>query len=160
MAVGFLPSAVDTGSARAAERGANPPPRWRSYPLNQVESNLAAQARQDACDFASHQRNPDRRALLIFLMGRANQHRGKFGVGSDDDFTPNNRVFEVLRGAGQAYGDCRRSPRMRVDIAYGVTNYKLTDSIKVNRAARQAGIAQARVAKKLSRRLPRGVGGD
>jgi hypothetical protein len=146
------------GSSGQSPRGGKAPPPWRSYPLNQVESNLAAQARQDACDFASRQRNPGRRALLIFLMGRANQHRGKFGVGSDGDFTPNNRVFEVLREAGQAYRRCRSGPRKRVDIAYGVTNYELSRSIRANDSARQAGLAQARVANKLDRRLPRGVG--
>ncbi len=158
MAAGIFPGAAETSIASGAQRGANPPPPWRSYPLNQVESNLAAQARQDACDFASRQRNPDRRALLIFLMGRANQHDGTFGVGRDDDFTPNNRVFEVLREAGQAYGECRSSRRMRVDIAYGLTNYELSESIQTNGSARQAGLAQARVVKKLNRRLPRGVG--
>lgn len=146
------------GSSGQSTRAPKAPPPWRSYPLNQVESNLAAQARQDACDFASRQRNPDRRALLIFLMGRANKHKGKFGVGRDDDFTPNNRVYEVLREAGQAYRDCRSSPRKRVDIAYGVTNYELTQSIQTNDSARKAGLAQARVARKLNRRLPRGVG--
>ena len=159
IALGSLAGPADsTGQATSATRDGKAPPPWRSYPLNQVESNLAAQARQDACDFASRQRPRDRRALLIFLMGRANQHRGKFGVGPDNDFTPNNRVFEVLRAAGKAYRDCRPSPRMRVDIAYGLTNYELTRSIATNAGARRAGLAQARVARKLRGRLPRGVG--
>jgi hypothetical protein len=155
IAAGILLSAAEAG--RAGQQAKAPPP-WRSYPLNQVESNLAAQARQDACDFASRQQNADRRALLIFLMGRANQHQGRFGVGRDSNFTPNNRVYEVLREAGRGYRDCRSSRRMHADIAYGVTNYELSQSIRTNRGARQAGIAQARVAKKLDRHLPRGVG--
>ena len=158
MTAAFLLGAADSGGQNTAPRGDKVPPLWRSYPLNQVESNLAAQARQDACDFASRQRDGKRRALLIFLMGRANQHRGKFGVGPDGDFVPNNRVFKVLRQAGKAYKDCRSSRRMRVDIAYGLTNYKLSGSIRTHDAARRAGLAQARVTKKLRRQLPRGVG--
>lgn len=162
-ALGFASSATDTSSASAArksaaQKGANAPRPWRSYPLNQVESNLEDQARQDACDFASRQREPDRRALLIFLMGRANQHDGKFGVGPDRDFISNERIFEVLSEAGDAYKECRSSRNMQVDIAYGLTNYELTQSIGTNRAARQIGRAQAGVAKKLNRSLPSGVG--
>ncbi len=134
------------------------PDRWRSYPLNQVEGNLTAQARQDACDFESRQKG-GRRALLIFLVGRANQKDGKFGVGDDGNFRSNERVYNALLSAGKAYRDCRSSRRKRVDIAYGVTNYELSQEIATQRNARRAGAAQARVALKLSRRFPRGVGG-
>ncbi len=157
VAAGFVASAPDPTTASTAQRAIKAPQPWRSYPLNQVESNLEAQARQDACDFATRQRNSRKRALLIFLMGRANKDGGKFGVGRDNDFIPNSRVVEVLREAGEAYKECRKQG-MRVDIAYGVTNYELRQSMGSNETARETGRAQARAAKELDRKLPRGVG--
>lgn len=150
----FALALLVTSPASAATVDAPKP--WRSYPLNQVEGNLAAQARQDGCDFARRQ-SGGRKALLIFLMGRANEHRGRFGVGDDDRFTPNKKVANALLSAGRGYKQCR-SPGRRADIAYGVTNYELTRQISSNRGARRAGRAQARVAKKLARKLPRGIG--
>ena len=143
MALGFLAS--PTGTTSAAERQSDPPRIWRSYPLNHLAPDLTAQvaqARKDACDFATRQREPDTRALLIFLVGRANDLEGQFGVGRDEKFISNSQVYEILMAAGRAYRDCRTDPRMKTDIAYGVTNYELNEMIESNALARQAGLAQ------------------
>ena len=161
MALGFLASPTGTTSAGAADGQSDPPRIWRSYPLNHLAPDLTAQvaqAREDACDFATRQREPDTRALLIFLVGRANDLEGQFGVGRDNKFTPNSQVYEILLAAGRAYRACRTDPRMKTDIAYGVTNYELSEVIESNALARQAGLAQVGVAKKLDIHLPRGVG--
>jgi hypothetical protein len=159
VAIGGATSGGSTHTASAAtERAASAPRPWRSYPLNQVGSNLADQARQDACDFARRQREPQKKALLIFLMGRANKQGGDFGVGRDNDFIPNSRIVDVLAEAGDQYKQCRENDNMKVDIAYGVTNYELRQSIGSNEAANEAGKAQARAVKDLRQKLPRGVG--
>lgn len=153
---GAVASAPERSGASAARAKVNPPEPWRAYPLNQVESNLAAQAAQDACDFESRQ-PAHRRALLVFLVGRASRQNGKFGVGSDPNFRPNNRIYNALHEAGKAYARCRSGSK-KVDIAYGVTNYKLSSEIASQRGAHDAGVALRRVADKLARRAPRGVG--
>ena len=150
----FVLAVPMTSPASAAPVDAPKP--WRSYPLNQVEGNLAAQARQDGCDFARRQ-SGDRKALLILSMGRVNQHRGRFGVGTDNRFTPNGKVTDALLSAGRGYKQCRR-PALKTDIAYGVNNFELTQQISSNRDARRAGKAQVKVAKRLARKLPRGIG--
>ncbi len=142
-------------SAKAAR--VNPPEPWRSYPLNQVRANLAAQAQQDACDFESHQVGP-RRALLIFLVGRASRQNGKYGVGPDDNFRPHNRVYTALEAAANAYATCRGTPSKQVDIAYGVTNYELSQEIATQKGATAWATAQRRVVNKLAKNSPKGVG--
>jgi len=125
--------------------------------LNQVQANLAAQAEQDACDFEAHQSGP-RRALLIFLVGRASRQNQKFGVGPDDNFRPHNRIYTALSAAADAYARCRSTPAKHVDIAYGVTNYELTQEIGTQTGAREWGASQSRVVEKLARTAPEGVG--
>lgn len=154
MAGAFVLALVASSPASAAPVDAPKP--WRSYPLNQVEENVAAQAQQDGCDFARRQ-SGRRRALLIFLMGRANHYQGRFGVGADERFTPNGEVTDILLSGARGYRQCR-NPGKKANLAYGVTNYELTQQISSNRNAKRAGRAQLGVAKRLSRMLPRGVG--
>ncbi len=145
------------GGEPAVRQGPRAPQAWRAYPLNQVNANLADQAQQDACDFEAHQ-SGRRRGLLIFLVGRVSRQRGDFGVGPNSNFHPNNRIYRALLKSGRAYADCRSGGHQRVDVAYGVTNYKLSSEISSNRGVVQAGRAQAHVARKLARHFPNGVG--
>ncbi|HYH61664.1 MAG TPA: hypothetical protein VD766_07330 [Solirubrobacterales bacterium] len=161
LAVSGLATAVATteraGGSSAEAARVNPPEPWRSYPLNQVRANLAAQAEQDACDFEARQTGT-RRALLIFLVGRASRQNGKFGVGPDDNFRPHNRIYTALESAADAYASCRDTPSKQVDIAYGVTNYELSQEIATQAGARDWALAQGRVIEKLAENAPDGVG--
>ena len=150
-------SSQGTGDAGSPQARVSPPEPWRSYPLNQVRQNLAAQAEQDACDFVAHQKGP-RRALLIFLVGRASRQNGKFGVGPDDNFRPHNRVYTALEAAANAYASCRALPSQQVDIAYGVTNYELSQEIATQKGVSDWAEAQRRVVNKLTKKAPKGVG--
>ncbi len=148
------------GSAGAVEAGdtsrAAKPVTWRSYPLNHRPNNLAGQAKRDACNFEHHQR-VGTKAVLIFLVGRVNKRAGNFGVGADSSFNSNKKVLKALLAAGNAYDRCRGPARKKVRIAYGVTNYELSQELGSNWMARRAGRAQYEVAAKLKRRFPNGV---
>lgn len=143
--------------ATGAERAGKEPKRWRAYPLNQVPENLRAQVQRDACDFESRQANGTRRAVLIFSFGRANFENGNYGAGSDSNFRSNKRIGNAIVDAARAYDGCRGSSNKRVVIAYGVTNFELTQEIRSPKRAKAFGRAQHQTVAQIKSRLPKGV---
>lgn len=155
-AMGASEASRSAGTERAKAK-VNPPRPWRAYPLNQVDKNLSAQARQNACDFESRQRGR-RTALMILSFGRASRHEGTYGTGPKSRFRSNNRIYRTLLAAGRAYRDCRGNTRKKVDIGYGFTNFEMSEGLTTRSGAAAAGRAQRRIVGKLSRALPPGVG--
>jgi hypothetical protein len=103
-----------------------PPDPVPSYPLIGVEANLSTEAANAACAFAQTQ--PEGRRLMLFNLGQAHFEGGEFGAGRRP-FYSNDEVLNALIAAANRYraADCHL-PRTKATIAYGVTNFRLSET--------------------------------
>jgi hypothetical protein len=111
--------------------------------------DLKRQARNDACAFAKRQTNTTR--VLLMDFGKSERHDGHWGtqLRTGPHFT-NQHILDALKAGAHVYrghGPCYT--RGSVRFTYGNTN-NLPEWMS-NRAARQAGRRQARMANRLQK---------
>ena len=104
-----------------------PPAPVPSYPLVALQGSLSTEAANAACAFAQTQ--PAGRRLMLFNLGQAHFEGGEFGAGRPPFFHSNDEILQALIAAANRYRapDCHL-PGTQATIAYGVTNFRLSDT--------------------------------
>ena len=118
---------VVTVTTKQVKQEEPPPAPVPSYPLVGIEGNLSTEAANAACAFAQTQ--PEGHRLMLFNLGQAHFEGGEFGAGRGPFFHSNDEILDALNAAAIRYraADCHL-PGTAATIAYGVTNYSLSQT--------------------------------
>ena len=118
---------VVTVTTKRVEQKETPPAPVPSYALIAIKGNLSTEAANAACAFAQTQ--PEGRRLMLFNFGQAHFEGDEFGAGRRPFFHSNDEILHALIAAANRYRatGCHL-PGTEATIAYGVTNYRLSET--------------------------------